>query len=259
MKNEKGFGAIGLLLILATVAIVGFVGFRVVQSQTKTSNEVKNLDIEADSAKQKSNASCGSEPVIALPVANDRIESILYPGQVRGNNFKPHGGFRLNGNNTAQVTLPLDSKVIDGVRYSEAGEIQYMFDFQTDCGYRIRLDHLHTLSDEMQKIADQLPEPTEDSRTTNISSPLLRAGTVIATKVGFLETANSSFDFGFYDMNMQNKASQQADWPKDFQYTTELATHGTCWFDYLSDENESFVRSLPAGDGTQGKNSEYCS
>lgn len=258
MKNEHGFSAVGILLIVAVMGIIGFVGVKVFTSQSESEDTNSSQTQSGVSEKQKDDLTCKSDPVIALPVAKERIEAILYPGQVRGNNFKPHGGFRLNGDNTAEVTLSLDAKVIDGVRYNEAGEIQYMFDFQTDCGYRIRLDHLHTLSADMQKLADQLPQPTEDSRTTNISSDVIKAGTVVATKVGFIKNGNSSFDFGFYNMNKKNAASQEANWPTDFQYTTELATHGTCWFDYLSASNESLIRSLPAGDGVQGKNSVYC-
>ena len=258
MKKQDGFSALGIVLIIFALGVIGFVGVKVFNSQDETKNTVSTKSTAGTSDKQNNKTSCDTEPVVALPVAKDRIEAILYPGQVRGNNFKPHGGFRLNGTNSAEVTLPLDAKVVDGVRYNEAGEIQYMFDFDTDCGYRIRLDHLHTLSADMQKIADQLPQPTEDSRTTNVSSETIKAGTVIATKVGFVKNSNSSFDFGFYNMNKQNEASQAANWPKDFQYTTELATHGTCWFDYLSESNEAFVRSLPGGDGVQGKNSVYC-
>jgi len=251
MKNEHGFGAIGLILVLVVVVAIGYTGLRVFGAFNKTSG-LTNLN------KQQSNASCAKDPIIALPVTTSRIKAILYPGQIRGGNFKPHGGFLLNEGNDVEVTLPLDAKVIDGVRYKEGGEIQYMFDFQADCGYQIRLDHLHTLTNEMQKIADKLPQPTEDSRTTAVNSNTIKAGTVVATKVGFIKTANSSFDFGFYNMNKQNMASQQSDWPQDFQYTNELAKHGTCWFDYLSAANKTLVQSLPAGDGIQGKNSLYC-
>jgi hypothetical protein len=178
---------------------------------------------------------------------------------VRGNNFKPHGGFILNGGNNADIILPLEAKVISGARYIEAGEVQYMFDFEADCNVRIRLDHLHTLSPQMQSYADKLPEPKQDdSRTTNITGDRLPAGTLIATKIGFPSMNNTSFDFGVYDMNTKNKASKSPDWPNSPDYQNDYAMHAVCWFDWLSPDQTAFVRSLPAGDGVRGKESVYC-
>ena len=271
MKKQHGFSMLFVLLVVIVLAIVGFAAFRV-NSNKSSKNIDSNTSDSAENATSTqenvastvanedvdSTTDCSSEPTLPLPVDLTRIKSILYPGQVRGGNFKPHGGFILSGTNNADITLPIDAKVIDGVRYIESGEVQYLFDFEADCGYRFRLDHLHTLTEEMQTLADTLPEPTAESRTTNVESKQIKAGTVIATRVGFLKTSNTSFDFGFYDMNTQNEASKATDWPTDFQYTTELATHGTCWLDYLSTENVTSVKALPAGDGFQGKNSVYC-
>lgn len=269
MKKLSGFSAIIVLALIVIFAVVGFAAFRVASKKSSNNNESKtNVSTDKTSSEQEAtktskerkttSADCSIEPVLPLPVELSRIKSILYPGQVRGGNFKPHGGFILNGSNEADITLPMDAKVIDGVRYIESGEVQYLFDFEAACGYRFRLDHLHILSAEMQALAETLPQPTTDSRTTNIESKQFEAGTVVATRIGFLNTKNTSFDFGFYDMNKQNEASKASDWPTDFQYTTELATHGTCWFDYLSAENEAAVKALPAGDGSQGKNSLFC-
>lgn len=185
----------------------------------------------------------------------------MYPGQTRGGNYKPHGGFRLNTpSNQAAVTLPVDAKLIAGARYSEQGEVQYMFDFETDCKIRFRFDHLLTLSEDLQKQADNLPPPKpDDSRTTNLSGTKFSAGTVLATEVGFKQTANVSFDFGMYDYNQKNKASQDSAWLANPQHQFDMAQYAVCWFDYLSDEDSTFVRGLPAGDQQNGKQSDYCS
>ncbi len=259
IKNQSGFSAIVLLIVIALILGIGFVGYGVAKNKdegkTKQNPQSTHSTVESGKVAQKS---CDTAPTISLPVESQRVKSILYPGQVRGNNFKPHGGFILNGTNQADISLPLDAKVIDGVRYIEMGEVQYMFDFEADCGYRFRLDHLNTLTAEFQKIAEQLPAPTESSQTTMVNSANFDAGTKVALKVGFVKTGNNSFDFGLYNMNKQNAVSKQADWPNDFQHQTELATHGVCWFDFLSTKDETFVRSLPAGDGQQGTNSVYC-
>lgn len=259
IRNESGFSAVLVLVVIVIIAGIGFAGYTV----TKKKNENKtpqNSQKTSSTGKSSEDAqpSCDGSPTISLPVASQRIKSVLYPGQVRGNNFKPHGGFILNGTNEVDVTLPLSAKIIDGVRYVETGEVQYMFDFEADCGFQFRLDHLNTLTAEFQKIADQLPAPTESSQTTKLNSDMFDAGTTVANKVGFIKTGNTSFDFGLYNMNQPNDVSKQADWPNDFQHQTDLATHGVCWFDFLSEKDEAVVRALPAGDSQQGANSTYC-
>jgi len=262
MHKQDGFSPVYIVIIILIIFGLGFAAYRV-SSETNKNTASQEQSVEVSSKKESGEEnrptdSCSKNPTIPLPVDAKRIASVLYPGQVRGNNFKPHGGFRLDGGNDAAITLPLDAKIIDGVRYIEAGEIQYMFDFETDCKIRFRLDHLHTLGPELQTAAEKLPQPTEETKTTNIDGISLKAGSVVATKIGFLKTQNASFDFGLYDMNAQNNASKDENWQKSFEYQTELAKHAVCWFDYLSEEQESLIRSLPAGDFAQGKNSVYC-
>lgn len=259
-RNQSGFSVVIILLVIVVIAGIGFAVYNSVsikkdEGKTQQNSGANSPTPNTDKVAQNS---CGNPPTIELPVASERIKSVLYPGQMRGNNFKPHGGFILNNSNDAEVTLPLPAKVVDGVRYNEMGEVQYMFDFEADCGYRFRLDHLNMLTADFQKIADQLPASTESSQTTNLNSGKFDAGTVVASRVGFVKTGNTSFDFGLYNMNKQNDASKEADWPKDFQHQTDLAMHGVCWFDYLSASDVALIRSLPAGDGQQGTNSVYC-
>jgi hypothetical protein len=258
VNKQHGFSTSIILLLVLVLSVIGFAGYKVLSQKKLPKQEHSTQTSSSGQGSKDEIASCNDKPLLDLPIEVQRIKSVLYPGQVRGNNFKPHGGFILNGTNDANVTLPLEAKVIDGVRYIESGELQYMFDFENGCGYRMRLDHLHTLSPAMQKIADQLPQPTADSRTTQLGSETFEKGTVIATKVGFVKNNNTGFDLGFYNMNTPNTASQTTDWPTDFQYQTELAKHAVCWFDYLSKDDAALIRSLPAGDSAQGKNSVYC-
>lgn len=93
----------------------------------------------------KSYEPCPSPFVFRMPVDVRKATSILYPGQVRGGDYKPHGGFRFDNSLPREIVLtaPYDAEVIDGSRYLEgAGEIQYMFDFAHPCGIRYRFDHL---------------------------------------------------------------------------------------------------------------------
>ena len=119
---------------------------------------------------------CAEPFTMQPPIDFSRVTSVLYPGQYRGSQYKPHGGFRFDNNNdnNVSVKIPLDAMLIHGSRYGEGGEVQYLFTFVAPCGIMYRFDHLLTLTPKFQAIADTLPQPKEgDSRTTNLNKLLL--------------------------------------------------------------------------------------
>jgi hypothetical protein len=182
----------------------------------------------------------------------------LYPGQVRGGQYKPHGGFRLDGQayNAVTITAPFDGYVVDGSRHYEGADIQYYFDFIHPCGIRYRLDHLHTLSPTMAALASQLPAPNESSQSYIVKPAFIKAGTVIATAVGHPD--NVGFDLGVYDLRTANAASQDVAYQTAHSDMVSNAYFAVCWFDWLSATDEATVRALPAADGVSGKSSDYC-
>lgn len=203
---------------------------------------------------------------IALPVDISQVTSILYPGQYRGGEYKPHGGFRfdtLTSNNTT-ITAPIDAEVIKGAHYSVGSDAQYVFDFVAPCGYMYRLGHLLTLSPKLQALADKLPvNPEGDSRDTPINPPVeFKAGEVIATATGITKNGsgpggiNVFVDWGVYDLRAKNKASQNPEWAAKHTYDNEQ--RAVCWFDLLSPENKAKVKALPPADQQSGTQSDYC-
>ena len=92
---------------------------------------------------------CPNPLIFTTPVNLSRVTSILYPGQMRGNAYKPHGGFRFDApGETGDITVvaPMASTVYRAARSLDNGEIQYMFDFINACGILYRLGHLRDLS-----------------------------------------------------------------------------------------------------------------
>ena len=204
------------------------------------------------------------EPLSMQPPVNFNLAtSILYPGQYRGNNYKPHGGFRFDNasNNSISVKIPLDAALINGSQYIEGGERQHLFTFLTSCGIMYRFDHLLVLTPKFQAIADALPQPKEnDSRTTNFDPVIpVKAGEEVATEIGFRTTKNNAVDFGVYDLRKRNAISQNANWTNEHKSDPgyRLASHAICWFD-LFPEYAQFLRNLPAGDYVNGRKSDYC-
>jgi len=199
-------------------------------------------------------------PLFASPVELTDVTAILYPGQTRGE-YKPHGGFRFDNATTTAVsiTAPADAEIVRGGRYLINGEVQYTFDFIMPCGMMYRLGHLLVLTPKFQAIVDTFPAAQEmDSRTTNVNPYVnVTAGEEIATAVGVTKGGlNVFFDFGVYDLTKKNAASQNASYAAS--HDLELAQHAVCWFDYLPAADETRIRSLPAGDPTAGKTSDYC-
>jgi len=184
---------------------------------------------------------------------------VLYPGQTRGGNYKPHGGLRFDNpgqSNNVSVSAPLDGVVYRGARYIEGGEVQYLFDIMNSCGILYRFDHLRTLSSRFQAMADALPAATAgNSVTTPIGgSQRVSAGESIGTAVGM--AGNVSFDWGVYDLRSRNAASANPAWLAG--HGGELAPYGICWLDNLSGSDSARVRSLPPGDPSAGSTSDYC-
>lgn len=204
--------------------------------------------------------SCPNPLEIPAPSDLETATALLYPGQTRGGNYKPHGGIAYDNNvsNTVIVSLPMDARLFRGSRYIESGEVQYMLDFVTPCGIMFRLDHLMTLAPEFQALVDaQLPQAqVDESRTTNFQGSLVfAANTVIATEVG--HTGNVAFDWGVYDLRQQNQASQNSTYAATHANVSETAFYGMCWIELLPSAEKSIAQGLPAR-GMEGKTSDYC-
>ena len=288
--NKKGIKIYTVVALLAiAVLLIGFFGFQSYLNKQKA-NDQKEVSYTNDwkenttgkSAPEKTPVTkvtwmptetgwiadtkdlpaCPS-PILKTPVDLTNATSILYPGQLRGGNYKPHGGFRFNNasDNNITVTAPMDAIVVQGSRYLVDGEIQYTFDFINDCGIMYRLGHFLKRDPKYQKIADAFPEAKEgDSRTTIINPPIkVTAGETIATAVGISKgELNVFFDFGVYNLLTTNEATKNAAWAAKPEHDPVLAQHGVCWFNLLPDKDVAKVKSLPAADPGSGKTSDYC-
>src|SRR3989344_2887521 len=204
---------------------------------------------------------CASNLGLRLPIDSKKVTGVLHPGQTRGGNYKPHGGFRFDKSKNKDITvkIPLDASLVRASRYIEGGEVQYYFVFVSDCGIMYRFDHLLTLTPKFQAIANTLPAAKkDDSRTTDFTKPyVVKKGEVLATAVGFSKTKNVSVDFGLFDLRQKNTASKNASWARSHA-NDSTAPYGLCMLDMFSAADKKKLRSLPAADGKSGKKSDYC-
>lgn len=226
-----------------------------------TNASIWSFDDKTNTWKSNGNVpTCPNPLTINSPVNVSLATGILYPGQTRGGDYKPHGGFRFDNisNNEVEIRVPMDSLVVSGTRFLYDGEIQYGFDFLMPCGIQFRLGHLRELTPKFQEIANKFREPTEmDSRGTSVSpSVSVQANELIATRTGVMATKNTFVDFGVYDLRQKNEASKDLSWASS--HPVQFGHYAICWFDWLKQSEESIVRSLPPADPNSGKNSDYC-
>lgn len=265
--SAKGFGLVPFVVIAGVMIIVGFVVWRLWGTHSpqprSTNSEEVTWSFNGDAWEPSGNPPDCPNPVeLMVPVDVSLASAVLYPGQTRGGNYKPHGGFLFQGKQNSDITVraPMDATLVSGSRYLEQGEEQTLLFFINDCGLAYRFDHLLTLAPDFRVLSDTLPQPkVDDSRTARFAAPRkVKAGEVIATAVGFKNNLNVSVDFGVYDLRQPNDASKAAVFAQAHQNDKEQAWFGVCWFDLLAPTHKIAVKALPAGDAQMGKTSDYC-
>lgn len=204
---------------------------------------------------------CPDPLTMVSPVDVKLATGGLWPGQVRGDGYRSHGGFRFDDSDADDVTVlaPMDADLVAASSYLEQGERQYFMIFIHPCGISYRLDHLLTLSPDLEvAVADVPPGGEGDSRTTQIDPPVrFEAGDPLATAVGVPRVPNIFVDFGVYDLRRQNASAQDSAWLAAHEGEEEFSHHGVCIWDLLPPADAEVMRALPGG--SEGKASDYCS
>ncbi len=288
MRNKKlsqnGFAVAEGIIILVIIVIIGFVGWRILDSnkqpasqnaqQTTTSNTNQTTTAQTESPKEliwqqtesgwqptQTPPACPSQPMLKMPADITKVTGILYPGQTRGT-YKPHGGFRFDttSDNATTVKAPIDGFIVKGTQYMAEGEVQYGFDVMNNCGVMFRVGHLRELPENLQKLTTTWPAPMEgDSRNQRVEPAVyVKQGDVMGTKVGIIKDKNTFFDLGIYDYRQDNEASKSPSYQQAHAQDKELSWHAVCWFDWMPKADAAKIKSLPAGDPSSGKKSDYC-
>ena len=195
------------------------------------------------------------ELVFQSPVDLSIVSSIIYPGQVRTGDFKPHGGFRTDGvSGPVEVTAPMAGYIWNAAKFTDEFGLHYTFDIQHPCGIMYRLGHLNAVPEKLDAIFNET-KGFRDSRTFLVDPPVfVELGETIATDVQH----RAGFDWGVYDLRKENAAAQSPAFREAHKDEISQAYYALCWLDLLPPEQESIVKSLPAADGISGKNSDYC-
>lgn len=294
-RNQDRFHVIAAgIVILVLIVIVG-IGLTVMDSKedtpTSTANTQQQNAPAADSGpplweysqqRQRWLVKSGTAPACkdplvfnASPVDMSKVTAIGLPGAYRGYDYKAHGGFRIadSTNGIVEVRLPMDANFRGLTHYYESmpgypDEIQYLVDFESDCGIAFRFDHILTLSPTLQAYADKLPPPKKDDTRGNPNAEHIRvpmkAGDVIATAVGAPRARNFGFDFGVYDYRSPNSISKNKQWAAIHAAFSASAFHGICWLPMLPGSDAAKAEAIAKDRNNYNANkpfnltSDYC-
>ena len=99
-KKYSGFVLIPILIFVGLL-IVGFIFLR--PKGNSTPNSIGEI---IQKAKEKTTQSDCPDPfVFQLPIDINKATSVLYPGQIRGGDYKAHGGFRFDKSLPNEITV----------------------------------------------------------------------------------------------------------------------------------------------------------
>lgn len=204
---------------------------------------------------------CPQPLLLGTPVDISKVTAILYPGQPRGNAWKPHGAFRFDQKSSnITIKVPFDAKVVRGAHLVINGENQYGFEFIAPCGISYSFGHMRILSPKFQTIADKLPviQNFAKQQFFDITPPLaVKQGEVIATAVGYAKTKNIMVDWGMLDLRHKNGVTLRSAWAA--KYANEFDAYAVCWLDFLPPKDAKYLRGLfGSGDAETGTRSDYC-
>ncbi len=198
---------------------------------------------------------CPEPLVLKVPVDLERVTGILYPGQVRSEDFKPHGGFATNGQGADVVRAPLQGYIKDVAYFTDEFGVHYMYDIQHECGIMVRIGHLGAVPDKFQAVFDTANKRGyRDSVTMEVQSVLVEAGEIIATN----SQTGKGFDFGMYDLRKENQAAQDLAFREAHADEAGQAYYALCWLDWFTEEESKKLKALPGVDWKSGKESAYC-
>lgn len=253
-----------IVLTLFTAMIIGLSFWLVNTYQSRThQNDYVSWEMTKDgtyAVREGEALDCPEPLILTTPVDITKLAGILYPGQVRGPEFKVHGAFRFKEGfaHDSVVRVPFDAYVKRGHHFISNGEDQYAFEFQSPCGIAYHFGHLRVLSPKFAEIIANLPPPDENSQYASLLKPIkVTIGEVVATEVGYANDLNVFVDWGVRDLRQKNSVTLRSEWS---QFSDQLDQYAICWLDYIPPDDSETLRALHStGDHEWGNKSDFCS
>jgi len=178
----------------------------------------------------------------------DKIDAILPPFNVSGEQIKPHSYIFIKDGGDARgvpVYAPADSGLVKVAWYLESGKEQYLLTFQISCEVWYRLDHINEVVDRIRSV--QPPVPGDYSVGGRQVDPPLAfdAGELIGYSSGALPGCCGTWDFGLYNTSRPNTFAKQ----ERYDRYSGQALYGNCAYEYFEEAlREQYYSLLDGGE-----------
>lgn len=237
MLSDNSSSGFSMLIVPVAIIILGIILAALAyvrHNQLSTGSLSKHDNQTAD---------CNKFKLTHDTIEFDQIETVTPPGSIIEGSLKAHSYINFKPDQV-DIIAPTGMTLVAGAKYTqpEAGEkVQYILDFEADCGYQIRYDHI---SHPNAGITKQLPEPPgESTRTQSLESIDYSAGATIGSTDG--NGVQRQFDFGVYKRGITNIFSEDERF--SLYIESDVHTSAVCPFDqYTDSKNKQYYKLFSA-------------
>lgn len=220
-----------IILAIVGISAVVLVALAQIRSQQLPSGQI--------SKRENQTANCSSFKLVRDTIEFDQIETITPPGSIIAGSLKAHSYINFKPRQV-DIIAPTGMTLVAGAKYTqpEAGDkVQYLLDFEADCGYQIRYDHI---SHPNAEITAQLSGPPADTtQTQSLQSIDYPAGAKIGSTDG--NGVQRQFDFGVYKNGATNVFAQDERYKPYIE--SDVHTSAVCPFDqYTDSKNKQYYK-----------------
>lgn len=237
-SKPQGFLLIKIVLLVVVMsALIGIVLAQITSRRLPTGQFPKRASQTND---------CSDFKLTYDTVEFSQIEAVTPPGSIVAGSLKAHSYINFKPEQV-DIIAPTGMTLTAGAKYTQpeaAGKVQYLLDFEADCGYQIRYSHI---SHPNAEITEQLPgAPSESTRTQSLKPIDYPAGATIGSTDG--NGVQRQFDYGLYKDGITNVFAQDERFSPYVE--SEVHTSAVCPFDqYTDSKNRQYYELFNATDG----------
>lgn len=228
--KQNGFAVVGVLIVAAVLALIAAAAVYVKNHQLPTESTSKHKGQTAD---------CDNFKLAHDTTKFDQVETVTPPGSIIAGSLKAHSYINFKPDQV-EIIAPAGMTLVSGAKYTQPpveDKVQYLLDFEADCGYSIRYDHI---SDPGSEITDQLSGPPGETTRGQSLDPIdYQAGSVVGSTDG--NGVQRQFDFGVYKKGNTNAFASDERYKPYIE--SDIHTSAVCPFDQYPDaKNKQYYK-----------------
>lgn len=226
-----------IILAIAAISALVLAGLAYVRHRQLPSGQLPK--------RENQTADCSNFKLTRDTIEFDQIETVTPPGSIIGGSLKAHSYINFKPGQV-NIIAPTDMTLVAGAKYTQpeaAGKLQYLLDFEADCGYLIRYSHI---SHPNAEITAQLTGPPSESTRVQSLKPIdYPAGATVGSTDG--NGVQRQFDFGVYKDGVTNVFARDERFSPYIE--SDIHTSAVCPFDqYTDSKNQQYYKLFSVTD-----------